>query len=312
MSSQGQQRPRFASQKARHRRRRRVAFAILLVAVAAPTIALTAFGGSGSTPSSSSGGRWAGGKAKPAPRSSGELVSATRQKAAVDRLIRFGVPIYCAGGRGRYVGLTFDDGPSLLTPQFLELLRGAGARATFFVVGANMTSPTFARFAREDTKLGALGDHTWTHTALGSLPEEQVVAEIGRAKRAIVKATGAPVLVFRPPFASHSSTVGRVTNRMGMLEILWNTDSKDWAGRSWDRIADNVLAGLAPGAIILLHDTRSETIKALRSSILPALKLRRLKAVTLPELFALDPPTEAQVREDANRGACSHGQFDGS
>jgi peptidoglycan/xylan/chitin deacetylase (PgdA/CDA1 family) len=283
----------------------------LLVVVAVPTIALTAFGGSGSS-TTSSGGRWAGGKVKAAPGSAGELVSAARQKAAVDRLIRFGVPIYCSGGRGNYVALTFDDGPSLLTPQFLKLLRDAGARATFFVVGANMTSSTFAGYARDDTKLGAMGDHTWTHAALGSLPEDQVVSEIGRAKRAIVKTTGAPVLVFRPPFASHSSTVGRVSNQFGMLEILWNTDSKDWAGRSWDRIADNVLAGLAPGAIVLMHDTRSETIKALRSSILPALKLRGLKAVTLPELFALDPPSEAQVREDANRGACSHGQFDGT
>lgn len=289
-----------------------MAFAVLLVAVAVPTIALTAFGGSSSSKLSTPGGRWAGGKVKSGPARSGELVSAARQKAAVDRLIRFGVPIYCAGGRGRYVALTFDDGPGLLTPQFLKLLRGAGVRSTFFVVGANMTSPTFARYAREEAKLGAMGNHTWTHAALGSLPEDQVVSEVGRAKRAIAKETGAPVLVFRPPFASHSSTVGRVTNQMGMLEILWNTDSKDWAGRSWDKIADNVLAGLAPGAIVLLHDTRSETIKALRSSILPTLKLRGLKAVTLPELFALDPPTEAQVREDAKRGACGRGQFDGA
>ncbi len=308
MTSELQRRRRFASQQARHRRRRRIALVILLVAVAVPTLALTAFSGSGSSKSDTADGRWAGGKS--APVRSGQLVGVARQRAAVQRLIRFGVPIYCAGNQGRYVALTFDDGPSLLTPQFLALLRGAHARATFFIVGGNMNSETFKRYAQQEVALGALGDHTWSHVALKDLPEEQVVSEIGKAKRAIIDATRAPVLVFRPPFAAHSSTVGRVTNQMGMLEILWNTDSKDWAGRDWNHIADNVAAGLEPGSIVLMHDTRSETIKALKYAILPALRLRGLKAVTLPELFALNPPTEAQVRDDASRGACSRGQFD--
>lgn len=287
-----------------------MALVVLLVAVAVPTLALTAFRGSGSSKQASSGGIWAGGKEAPKART--QLVSVARQRAAVERLIRFGVPIYCAGSQGRYVALTFDDGPSLLTPQFLTLLRGAHARATFFIVGGNMNSETFRRYARAETAVAALADHTWSHVALKDLPEDQVVSEIGKAKRAIIAATGAPVLVFRPPFAAHSSTVGRVTNRMGMLEILWNTDSKDWAGRNWNQIADNVAAGLEPGSIVLMHDTRSETIKALKYAILPALRLRGLKSVTLPELFALNPPTEAQVREDASRGACSRGQFDGT
>ena len=225
--------------------------------------------------------------------------------------MRLGLPIYCAGSRGNYVALTFDDGPSLLTPQVHALLRSANARATFFIVGGNMVSPTFAAYARSDTRIGALGDHTWSHANLRDLGEGEVRAEIGRAKRAIVAATHAPVLLFRPPFAGQSSTVGRVTRSFGMLEILWNTDSRDWAGESWQRITDNVTAGLEPGSIILMHDTRPETVKALRYGILPELRLRGLKAVTLPELFALDPPSAEQVRADAARGACSH-QHDGS
>jgi hypothetical protein len=42
--------------------------------------------------------------------------------------------------------------------------------------------------------------------------------------------------------------------------------------------------------------------------ILPVLKVRGLKAVSLPELFALDPPSEEQLRKDAAAGACSRGQ----
>lgn len=281
-----------------------------MVAVAVPTLVLTAFRGSSSS-NAQPGGRWAAGKV--AARTGGrELVTAARQRQAVERLIELGVPIYCAGPTGHYVALTFDDGPSLLTPQVHALLRGARARATFFIVGANMTSPTLAALARKDALAGALGDHTWSHVALNNLPEAEVVSEIGRAKKAIVQATHAPVLFFRPPFAAHTATVGRVSRGMGMLEILWNTDSKDWAaGEDWNHIADNVAAGLEPGSIILLHDTRPQTLKALRYAILPELRLRGLQSVTLGELFALDPPSAQQVREDAARGACSH-QHDGT
>jgi peptidoglycan/xylan/chitin deacetylase (PgdA/CDA1 family) len=283
-----------------------------VVAIGVPTLLLSAFRG-GASPRAVAVG-WRGGKLAHRTARGGALVSSARQRQAVERLIRIGLPVYCAGPTGNYVALTFDDGPSELTPQVQQLLRGAGARATFFIVGANMTSPTLAAFARGDARLGAVADHTWSHARLTDLPEEGIVAEIVRAKKAILAATHAPVLVFRPPYAAHNSTVDRVSLQYGMLPILWNTDSKDWAGDGWHQIADNVSAGLQPGSIILMHDSqsRAETIKALRASILPELKLRGLRAVTLPELFALDPPSVAQLKDDAARGACSRGQHDGT
>jgi peptidoglycan/xylan/chitin deacetylase (PgdA/CDA1 family) len=307
---QRQSRPRFASQRAKHRRRRRLAFAALIVAVAVPTLALTAFRGSGSSKASTSGGgRWSGGKVV-VRRGGTALVSAASQRAAVARLLRLGLPIYCAGSTGHYVGLTFDDGPSEHTPQFLDVLRDFHARATFFIVGGNMVSEELARNARADSKLGALGDHTWTHANLVQLPESGVVDQIGRAKRAIVNATHVPVLFFRPPFAARNATVARVAASFGLVQILWNVDSRDWTGQPAGTTANIVLQGLKPGAIILMHDTRPETIKALRYTILPVLKVRGLQAVTLPELFALDPPSTKQVRHDAAIGACSRGQID--
>src|SRR5262245_39738012 len=303
-----QRRRRFASHQAKHRRRRRLAFAALIVAVAVPTLALTAFRGSGSSEGSSDG-TFAGGKtAAPRQTAGTALVSAARQQAALERLLRLGLPVYCAGGTGHYVGLTFDDGPSTHTPQFLDALRVASARATFFIVGGNMVSPEFASYARDDMKLGALGDHTWSHANLLSLPETQAVSEIARAKRAIVDGTHARVQLFRPPYAARNATIARIAASYGLVQILWNIDRRDWTGQSADKTADIVLANLKPGSIVLMHDTRPNSVTALRDQILPVLKVRGLKAVTLPELFALDPPSEAQLRDDAARGACSRGQ----
>src|SRR2546421_5427859 len=51
-------------------------------------------------------------------------------------LARSARPLYCGGRHGRYVALTFDDGPGPYTARVLRLLARAGARATFFVVGS--------------------------------------------------------------------------------------------------------------------------------------------------------------------------------
>jgi hypothetical protein len=44
-----------------------------------------------------------------------------------------------------------------------------------------------------------------------------------------------------------------------------------------------------------MHENRGQTIRAL-TTLLPVLRERHLRSVSLPELFATDPPSEAQVR----------------
>ena len=53
---------------------------------------------------------------------------------------------------------------------------------------------------------------------------------------------------------------------------LWTEDARDWSAPGQDAIRRRVLAGLKPGAIILLHDTSAET-----AAVLPRL-LRDVKA----------------------------------
>jgi hypothetical protein len=44
-----------------------------------------------------------------------------------------------------------------------------------------------------------------------------------------------------------------------------------------------------------MHENRGQTIRAL-TTLLPVLHRRHLRSVSLPELFATDPPSLAQVR----------------
>ncbi len=76
---------------------------------------------------------------------------------------------------------------------------------------------------------------------------------------------------------------------------MWSTDSRDSLGANAAAIIKNVMSDLRPGAIILMHENRGQTIKAL-TTLLPMLHRRHLRSVSLPELIATDPPSAAQVR----------------
>jgi peptidoglycan/xylan/chitin deacetylase (PgdA/CDA1 family) len=203
------------------------------------------------------------------------------------------LPVYC-GGHRPYAALTFDDGPGVYTRLALRILRRARVRATFFLVGRNL--PRWSGLAKAESPTHALANHTYTHPVLPALPLAGVVNEIAATTEAIRRETGVRVTLFRPPYGSRTPAVDATARRLGLTEVLWNVDSGDSAGANYAAIAHNVEAGLGPGAIVLMHENRGQTIRALKFLILPALRHRHLHLVTVPELLAHDPPSPAQLR----------------
>jgi len=59
--------------------------------------------------------------------------------------------------------------------------------------------------------------------------------------------------------------------------------------------ARSVLRRVRPGSIVLMHENQPEDVKSLQR-ILPKLRVRGFRFLTVPELLALDPPTPKQVR----------------
>jgi peptidoglycan-N-acetylglucosamine deacetylase len=196
----------------------------------------------------------------------------------------------------RDVALTFDDGPGPYSTLALRILRLAHPRAhaTFFLVGKELSLwPTIP--ARE-LQLGALGDHTWTHTDLLGLPDSAVTTELATTKAAIQRQTHARVDLFRPPYGATDSRIAADAARLGMIEVLWSVDTRDSEGARWNEIAANVARFVHGGSIVLMHENRGQTIQALKFRILPLLRRRDLVPVTVPQLLARDPPTLAQLR----------------
>jgi peptidoglycan/xylan/chitin deacetylase (PgdA/CDA1 family) len=222
----------------------------------------------------------------------------------VRRLLHIGLPVYCAGQRGEDVALSFDDGPGPYTATALRILRGAHARATFFVVGRNL-----ARFPllHDEARLGSIGDHTWTHPFLSGLPGPVVRAELAGTKAAIEHSLGTSVTLFRPPYGVHDAGVDRVARQLGLIEVLWSVDSGDSEGARWNMIGATVERYLHPGAIILMHENHGQTIRALKFLILPSLRRHDLVPVDVNALLALDPPSLVQLR--LGQSGCRGGGF---
>lgn len=214
------------------------------------------------------------------------------QHRAVAAALRSGVAVYCGGGRGDAVALTFDDGPGPYTEQILAELSAAGAHATFFLVGNRIRY--WPQAARDEARLGALGNHTWSHPTLTRMRSWLVRLELLRTQYAVAQDVGWKPRLVRIPYARHDARTDAIARRLGLLEVFWDVDSRDDVPNA--RVGDvvrNVLRGLRPGAIVILHDIHPWTAAAL-PRILDAIRDRGLRAVSVPELLALDPPAPGQ------------------
>lgn len=309
-------RERRDASRSRSKRLRLTAVTVIALAAAAVAIVVVTAGGGSKGGGSAPGGDARSGKPPaaeadgPAPSDWRKPLSTPEQEAAaITRLVRIGLPVYCGGGRnGRYVALTFDDGPGAYTHFAIRKLKKWKARATFFVMGERVKQPEWKSWARRETELAALANHSWSHPYLPGLDLASVRRELADTKAMVEESTGARVQVFRPPYGARNDAIDRLSSELGMAEIIWDVDSLDSQGANYAGIARNVIAGMKPGAIILMHENRGQTIRAL-PTILPQLRKKRLTAVTVPELLALDPPSQAQL--EAGPNGCGRLRGDG-
>ncbi|MBW3557594.1 MAG: polysaccharide deacetylase family protein [Actinobacteria bacterium] len=180
------------------------------------------------------------------------------------------------------VALTFDDGPDpVTTPQILDILASRGAKATFFVVGAQAARypDLVRRIAREGH---VVAGHTWSHARLTGMSEATFVREVDSTNRMIESLTNVAVRCVRPPQGvSDTAVVARLAGR-GLTTMQWSIDPQDWRTPGVGAIVERVLAGARPGDVVVLHDRRgaSQTPAAL-PAILDGLAQRGYRTVTI-------------------------------
>ncbi|KAF9308956.1 chitin deacetylase [Podila horticola] len=123
-------------------------------------------------------------------------------------------------------GLTFDDGPSVDTPKLLDYLKAQKHSATFFLIGSNVIQyPDTVK--REIAEGHHLASHTWSHHALTTLSNEQIVAEMKWTEKAVLAATGLRMKYMRPPYGDINNRVRFVLKKLGYIPVDWTGDAFD-------------------------------------------------------------------------------------
>ncbi|WP_432939717.1 polysaccharide deacetylase family protein [Kribbella sp. CA-253562] len=176
----------------------------------------------------------------------------------------------------KYVVLTFDDGPDpKYTPQILDILDRYDAKATFFVVGAEVKRhPELARTLHE--RGHSVQNHTWSHADLSTLSWAAFQREVKNTDAQIQARTGRTAGCLRPPYGARNGLVDRRAAGLGKQLVLWDIDSRDWTRPGVAAIERLVTTKVHSGSIVLFHDgggDRRQTVAAL-PKVLQTLKAK--------------------------------------
>jgi peptidoglycan-N-acetylglucosamine deacetylase len=195
--------------------------------------------------------------------------------------------LYMVPTHERVAALTLDDGPDAAhTRALLAVLRAHEAHATFFLISSRVTgNESVVEAAVADGH--ELGNHLTRDEASIRLSPDAFAAAVAEAGR--VLGEFATVRWLRPASGFYDAemlgTIERAGYRCALGSIYPYDAHLPWPGLS----SAYVLANLRPGSVIVLHeggDRSRRTIEALRR-VLPALRARGYRIVTLSELVAL-------------------------
>lgn len=195
------------------------------------------------------------------------------------------VRLFTSGSpRLRMVALTFDDTPNpFYTEELLRILREHDVKATFFCMGNK--SQLYPDLLIEVLRDGHdIGNHSYSHPKLDSLPDDDWEEEILYTNRIIKRVLGYECRLFRPP---HGRTTDEITDFVyahGMTTCWWTVNTGDYLEPTVDSMVQKVMNNVGPGGIVLMHDGTDVTLEAL-PVIIDRLLAEGYEFVTMSEMI---------------------------
>ena len=197
---------------------------------------------------------------------------------------------------GKFVAITFDDGPHPQnTPRLLDILAQRNVKATFYVIGrsVDMHPGVLRRTVAEGHEIG---NHSHTHRLMTRLSDAECRQEMQRCQDAIGNAAGVRPRTMRPPYGGLSQAQRQlVHSEFGYPTILWSVDPLDWKRPGPAVVAQRMISGASPGGILLAHDLHSQTVDAMPAT-LDGLLRQGYQFVTVSQLIAMrEAPADLQA-----------------
>ncbi|MFF4801573.1 polysaccharide deacetylase family protein [Streptomyces sp. NPDC001351] len=218
-------------------------------------------------------------------------------------------PVFKNGPRkqGRTVALTFDAdmtadqgaraaaGERFDNPELIATLRALKVRATVFMTGRWADEyPAQARSLGRDP-LFEVANHSYSHYSftgncygLPTVSEDRMRSDVERAYTAFRKA-GVPNAMpyFRFPGGCYDRQALKALAATGVTAVQWDVVSGDAFATDADAVARQVLEGVRPGSVVVMHCTHSAapaTEQAVRR-IVPELRKQGYRFVKVSELI---------------------------
>lgn len=173
--------------------------------------------------------------------------------------------------------LTFDDGPSEITKEVLEVLRKYNINATFFLIGNQITEDTIPILEELIADGNKIGIHTYTHkgdTIYCSV--EAYIEDFMEADKKIKETLGIESKIFRFPWGSANCYLSNLGNdvikqleQKGYTYYDWNVSAEDSVGTPSEySIFHNIEKDFKrfTEPVILMHDS---AINKLSAKMLP-------------------------------------------
>ncbi|MGW4850557.1 polysaccharide deacetylase family protein [Streptomyces sp. NPDC004288] len=219
-------------------------------------------------------------------------------------------PVYThrAKGAEKVVALTFDadmtadQGPRAAggehfdNPELIATLRRLEVNATVFMTGRWAEEyPDQAKSIGGDPRF-EIANHSFSHYAFASpcyglptVPGPDMAADVQRAFDAFRDAGAVNVVpYFRFPGGCYDDAALRALAPAGVTAVQWDVVSGDAFATDADAVAEQVLDGVKPGSLVVMHCTRSAapvTERAIRR-IVPELRARGYRFVKVSELMS--------------------------
>lgn len=211
------------------------------------------------------------------------------------------------GTREKTVALTFDAdmtadqgtrakaGEHFDNPDLINTLRKLKVPATVFMTGRWADQyPKEARAIGQDP-LFEVGNHSYSHYSftgscfgLPVLPEKRMRTDVEHAFAAIRKAgVERPMPYFRFPGGCYDNRALRAISPLGVTAVEWDVVSGDAFATDADAVMRQVMRGVRPGSVVVMHCTRSAapvTEQAVRS-LVPELRRQGYRFVKVSQMI---------------------------
>ena len=218
-------------------------------------------------------------------------------------------PVFENGPRtkGKTVALTFDadmtadQGPRAAAgehfdnPELIATLRALKVPATVFMTGRWADEyPDEARSLGHDPQF-EVANHSYSHYAftddcygLPTVAADRMRSDVSRAYASLRKAgVPHPMPYFRFPGGCYDKRALRAVSGLNVTAVQWDVVSGDAFATDADAVTRQVLEGVKPGSVVVMHCTRSAapTTERVVRAVVPELRKQGYRFVKVSELI---------------------------